>query len=354
MKADAKPVVRCRDVWKIFGPNPAEAMEALKRDNLARAEVLERFHAIAGVAGVSFDVYPGEILCIMGLSGSGKSTLIRHVNRLVESTAGQVFIGDQDIGAVSQKELRRLRAEKISMVFQNTGLFSHWNVRDNVAFGLEVRKIKRAERLAIAQEKLELVHLGQWADRYPSELSGGMQQRVGLARALATDPELILMDEPFSALDPLIRRQLQDEFLRIWKTLNKTALFITHDLDEAIRIGDRIAIMKEGRFVQIGTPEEIVTNPKDDYVRDFVHGISKLKFIRAHSLMCGIDQYRGTHGRRGANLERYSSVTENTDLDSLIKLKVNASNYDPIVVVDSASSPIGVITVTDLLNGMRS
>lgn len=354
MKAEANAVVRCRDIWKIFGQDPIGALTALKLNDLSREEVRDRFRAIVGVAGVSFDVYRGEILCIMGLSGSGKSTLIRHVNRLIEPTAGQILIGDQDISKVTKKELRRLRAEKISMVFQNTGLFPHWNIRDNVAFGLEVQNVPRAQRLAIAQQKLDLVHLGQWSDRYPSELSGGMQQRVGLARALATDPELILMDEPFSALDPLIRRQLQDEFLRIWKTLNKTALFITHDLDEAIRIGDRIAIMKEGRFVQIGSPEEIVTQPKDDYVRDFVQGISKLKFVRAHSLMCRVEKYRSLNGHCNGNFDGYQRVAENTDLDHLIELKVNASNFDPFVVVDSGDRPIGVITVTDLLNGIRS
>lgn len=354
MKAEATAVVRCRDIWKIFGQNPMEALTALKLNDLSREEVRDRFRAIVGVAGVSFDVYRGEILCIMGLSGSGKSTLIRHVNRLIEPTSGQILIGDQDISKVSKKELRRLRAEKISMVFQNTGLFPHWNIRDNVAFGLEVQNVPRAQRLEVAQQKLELVQLGQWSDRYASELSGGMQQRVGLARALATDPELILMDEPFSALDPLIRRQLQDEFLRIWKTLNKTALFITHDLDEAIRIGDRIAIMKEGRFVQIGSPEEIVTQPKDDYVRDFVQGISKLKFVRAHSLMCGVEKYRGLNKHCNGKFDDYQRVAENTDLDQLIELKVNASNFDPFVVVDSEKRPIGVITVTDLLNGIRS
>ncbi|MGE3875375.1 MAG: betaine/proline/choline family ABC transporter ATP-binding protein, partial [Parvibaculaceae bacterium] len=264
MAETEKAFVTGREIWKIFGQNAQAAYDAVTRDGVPSRELQQRFRVVVGVAGVNFDVRRGEIFCIMGLSGSGKSTLIRHVNRLIEPTAGQILIGGQDIGRISKAELRNLRARKISMVFQGTGLFPHWTTRDNVAFGLEVQGVPRAKRLVIAQEKLDLVQLGQWADRYPSELSGGMQQRVGLARALANDPELILMDEPFSALDPLIRRQLQDEFLSIWKTLNKTDLFITHDLDEAIRIGDRIAIMKEGQFVQVGTPEEIVTRPKDE------------------------------------------------------------------------------------------
>lgn len=343
-----------REIWKIFGRDARAAFDALARDNLTRHEMQERFGVVVGVAGVNFDVRRGEIFCIMGLSGSGKSTLIRHVNRLIEPTAGQVLIGGQDIGRISQAELRHLRARKISMVFQGTGLFSHWTTRDNVAFGLEVQGIPRAKRLAIAQEKLDLVQLGQWADRYPSELSGGMQQRVGLARALATDPELILMDEPFSALDPLIRRQLQEEFLNIWKGLNKTALFITHDLDEAIRIGDRIAIMKEGRFVQVGTPEEIVTQPKDDYVRAFVQGISKLKFVRAHSLMRSVEAYRCMNGHANESFGNYLRVSENTLLDHLIELKVRSANFDPFAVVDEAGRIIGVLTMEDILAGVRS
>lgn len=343
-----------REIWKIFGRDARAAFDALARNDLPRHELQSRFGVVVGVAGVNFDVRRGEIFCIMGLSGSGKSTLIRHVNRLIEPTAGQILIGGQDIGRISQAELRHLRARKISMVFQGTGLFPHWTTRDNVAFGLEVQGVSKAKRLAIAQEKLDLVQLGQWGDRYPSELSGGMQQRVGLARALANDPELILMDEPFSALDPLIRRQLQDEFLGIWKTLNKTALFITHDLDEAIRIGDRIAIMKEGQFVQVGTPEEIVTQPRDDYVRAFVQGISKLKFVRARSLMRSVDAYRGMNGRTNESIRDYSRVRENTLLDRLIELKVKSANFDPFAVVDGEDRVIGVITVADILAGVRA
>lgn len=354
MHPPEKTVVSARDVWKIFGKNAGQALDALKHSGKSKSDILMQYKAVVGVAGVSFDVYDGEILCIMGLSGSGKSTLLRHVNRLIEPTAGTILIGGRDIGKISPKELRQLRAEKISMVFQHTGLFPHWSIRDNVAFGLEVRKTRRSQRLAVAQEKLELVKLGHWAERSPLELSGGMQQRVGLARALATDPELILMDEPFSALDPLIRRQLQDEFLRLWKTMNKSALFITHDLDEAIRVGDRIAVMREGRFVQIGTPEEIVTQPKDDYVREFVQGISKLKFVRAHSIMTGVDEYLSRNDNRAEAPCGLQSVREDVDLDYLIDVKVKSANFDPLAVVDGEGRSIGVITVTDLLKGIRA
>ncbi|MGE4250019.1 MAG: glycine betaine/L-proline ABC transporter ATP-binding protein [Parvibaculaceae bacterium] len=354
MTATDRAFVTGREIWKIFGRDARAAFDALARDNLPKHELQKRFGVVVGVAGVNFDVRRGEIFCIMGLSGSGKSTLIRHVNRLIEPTAGQVLIDGEDIGRISQAELRHLRARKISMVFQGTGLFPHWTTRDNVAFGLEVQGVPRARRLAIAQEKLELVQLGQWADHYPSELSGGMQQRVGLARALANDPELILMDEPFSALDPLIRRQLQDEFLSIWKTLNKTALFITHDLDEAIRIGDRIAIMKEGQFVQVGTPEEIVTRPMDDYVRAFVQGISKLKFVRAHSLMRSVDAHRGMNGHAIDSFRNYPRVREDTLLDHLIELKVKSADFDPFAVVDGEDRIIGVITMADILAGVRA
>ena len=324
-----------------------------RQNSLTKEEILTRFGAIIGVAGVSFDVYRGEILCIMGLSGSGKSTLIRHINQLIEPTAGHIMVNGQDVEKMSAGDLRQLRAQKISMVFQHSALFPHWTVRNNVAFGLEVQSVPHARRLAIAQEKLELVQLGQWGSRYPSELSGGMQQRVGLARALATDPELILMDEPFSSLDPLIRRQMQDEFLKIWRTLNKTAIFITHDLEEAIRIGDRIAIMKEGYFVQIGTPETIITQPKDDYVQEFVRGISRLKFVRAHSLMRNVEAYRKLNGNDDA-IGGFQQVREDTILDRLIELKITAANFDPFVVIDPDGKPVGVITTKDLLSSIRS
>ena len=351
LKVSERPetVVAGRGVWKIFGHNVEHALDAMRSHDLDKEQVLDEFGAIVAVADVNFEVTRGEIFCVMGLSGSGKSTLIRHINRLIEPTAGELLVGGVDINGLSDKEMLRLRSEKIGMVFQKMALFPHWSVADNVSFGLEVLNIPKQQRRERSREMLELVQLGAWARHYPDELSGGMQQRVGLARALATDPELLLMDEPFSALDPLIRRQLQDEFLHLWKTLNKTAVFITHDLEEAIRLGDRIAIMKEGRFVQVGTPEEIVTEPKDDYVAEFVRGISKLKLVRAHSVMQPVERYERENP--GEAVARYRTVADDTDLDSLIELKT--ANLEPVLVVNGDNSPVGIVTVSDLLNGIR-
>ena len=342
-------VVAGRGVWKIFGDNVDHALDAMRSEDLDKEQVLDEFGAIVAVADVNFEVTRGEIFCVMGLSGSGKSTLIRHINRLIKPTAGELLVGGVVINGLSHKEMLRLRSEKIGMVFQKMALFPHWNIADNVSFGLEVLNVPKEQRRERSREMLELVQLGAWARHYPDELSGGMQQRVGLARALATDPELLLMDEPFSALDPLIRRQLQDEFLHLWKTLNKTSVFITHDLEEAIRLGDRIAIMKEGRFVQVGTPEAIVTEPKDDYVAEFVRGISKLKLVRAHSVMQPVEQYE--RESPGEAVARYRSVPDDTDLDSLIKLKT--ADLEPVLVVNGDNSPVGIVTVSDLLNGIR-
>ena len=277
-------VVETRNVWKIFGDRAGEALQAVQRDNLSKAEVLERFEAVVGVRDVSISASEGEIFCIMGLSGSGKSTLVRHINRLIEPTAGEILINGVNVGRLDAESLRAMRADKIGMVFQNMALLPHRSVRDNIAFALELRNVDAFTRTSVADRVIELVSLQGYGDRYPTELSGGMQQRVGLARALAADPDILLMDEPFSALDPLIRRGLQDEFLDLSATMKKTTLFITHDLDEAIRMGSRIAIMKDGEIVQTGTPEEIVTQPADDYVADFVAGISKLRLVYAHTV----------------------------------------------------------------------
>ena len=349
MSERQESVVAGKGVWKIFGRNVDQALDAMRSQNLSKEHVLDEFGAIVAVAGVNFEVTRGEIFCVMGLSGSGKSTLIRHVNRLIKPTAGELLIGGVDINGLSHKEMLRLRSEKIGMVFQKMALFPHWSIADNVSFGLEVLNVPKEQRRERSQEMLELVQLGAWAKHYPDELSGGMQQRVGLARALATDPELLLMDEPFSSLDPLIRRQLQDEFLHLWKNLNKTSIFITHDLEEAIRLGDRIAIMKAGRFVQVGTPEEIVTEPKDDYVAEFVKGISKLKLVRAHSVMQPVEQYE--HENPGKAVARYRSVPDDTDLDSLVQLKT--VSLEPVLVVNGDNSPVGIVTVSNLLNGIR-
>ncbi|MGI9374396.1 MAG: quaternary amine ABC transporter ATP-binding protein, partial [Hyphomicrobiales bacterium] len=287
----ADTVIEISNVWKIFGDNPAAALQAIQNEGLGKAEVLERFNAVVGVADVNLSINRGEIFCIMGLSGSGKSTLVRHFNRLLEPTAGEILIEGTDVMSLQQAELQTFRNRKIGMVFQNFALLPHRSVLDNVAMPLEIRRINKNERLRQAAKILDIVELGAWGNKFAHELSGGMQQRVGLARALAADPDVLLMDEPFSALDPLIRRQLQDEFIKLSQILKKTTVFITHDLDEAVRVGHRIAIMRDGRVVQIGSAEDIVMNPADDYVADFVAGISRLKVVRAHAVMQSIEQF---------------------------------------------------------------
>ncbi|ETX05161.1 MAG: glycine/betaine ABC transporter [Candidatus Entotheonella gemina] len=264
----SESIIKLDSVWKIFGARANEAMQAVQEQGLSKAQVLDQLGCVVGIADCSFEVSRGEIFCVMGLSGSGKSTMVRHLNRLIEPTAGRIEVLGRDVLALNESELRQLRAAHIGMVFQHMALFPHRTVRDNVAFPLQVQGQPKSKCWEESQRCLSLVNLDGYEDRFPSELSGGMQQRVGLARALASDPEVLLMDEPFSALDPLIRRQLQEQFMNLSAELHKTTVFITHDLDEAIRIGNRIAIMKDGIIVQVGTPEEIVTNPIDDYVRD--------------------------------------------------------------------------------------
>ena len=340
--------IRLKNVWKIFGEQSAQAMQAVQSEGLSKDEVLAKFGCVVGIADVSLSVRRGEIFCIMGLSGSGKSTLVRHVNRLIEPTAGEIHVLDQNVSALSAKQLRRLRANKIGMVFQHMALLPHRTVRDNVAFPLEVRGEPKYQRWEVSQRSLSLVNLDGYEDRLPRELSGGMQQRVGLARALASDPDVLLMDEPFSALDPLIRRQLQDQFLELSKQLHKTTLFITHDLDEAIRIGNRIAIMKDGRVVQIGTPEEIVTNPADDYVRDFVQDISKLKLVYAHTIMEPLDTYTPEPGE---DLTQSPRVREDRDLDHLVDIAITTKQ--PLVITDQNDNDIGVVSNSRLLAGIQ-
>lgn len=279
------PPIECRDVWKVFGENSASALKEIKDRELGKDEARAEFDCVVGVSDVSLQVERGEILCIMGLSGSGKSTLLRHINRLIEPTAGQILINGQDIAKLDRKELQALRSRTIGMVFQHMALWPHRNIRDNVGFGLEVRGIGKTERFGAVERVLKLVKLQGWGERYPDELSGGMQQRVGLARALASDPDILLMDEPFSALDPLIRAELQDQFLALSSELKKTTLFVTHDLEEAVKLGHRVAIMKDGKVVQIGTPADIMLRPKTEYVSAFVEGLPRLKFMKVSDAM---------------------------------------------------------------------
>lgn len=331
-------------VWKIFGANADKALIDIKSHGLTKKQVLEKHGCVVGVADADINVNPGEIFCIMGLSGSGKSTLVRHINRLLEPTAGQIIVNGEDIMAMRPSVLRQYRNEHISMVFQNFGLMPHRSVLDNVAMPLEIRGINKNERNEIAEHTIDMVELTGWGNKFAHELSGGMQQRVGLARALAADPKILLMDEPFSALDPLIRRQLQNEFMKLASQMNKTTVFITHDLDEAVRIGDRIAIMRDGRIVQTGTPEDIVLNPADGYVSDFVAGISRLKVVKAYAVMQPIAKFESKNGKL-SNTE--SSFAPDASLSVLIEHAIE--NHEPMVIIDENNKRIGVITRGDLL-----
>ncbi len=272
--------LQVKNLYKIFGPHPKKAMKLLE-EGLDKDAIFEKTETTVGVQNASFEIYEGEIFVIMGLSGSGKSTMVRMLNRLIEPTAGHVLIDDEDIVTMNDEELVKLRRAKLSMVFQSFALMPHMTVLQNAAFGLEMDGVDKETRNKRALEALAQVGLDAWAESLPSELSGGMQQRVGLARGLAVDPDILLMDEAFSALDPLIRTEMQDELLKLQAKAKRTIVFISHDLDEAMRIGDRIAIMEGGRVVQVGTPEEILQNPADDYVRAFFRGVDPTNILTA-------------------------------------------------------------------------
>jgi len=339
--------IQIQNVWKIFGNNSNEALDAIQNKNISKQEALEKYNSVIGVSNVSFDVNKGEIFCVMGLSGSGKSTLVRHINRLLEPTSGKILINNQDVMKFDKDSLQELRNKKIGMVFQNFALMPHRSVLDNIAMPLEIRGVSKNDRLDAANNILNIVELQGWGNKYAHELSGGMQQRVGLARALAADPEFLLMDEPFSALDPLIRRQLQSEFIKLSKKMKKTTVFITHDLDEAVRVGHRIAIMRDGAVVQIGTPEEIVVNPADEYVADFVKGISRLKVVKAKTIMKPIKEYENKFGPLDSNNEL---VNENDVLSKLIETSI--SKDKPIIVSNKNNEKIGVISQSELLKAV--
>lgn len=340
--ASRSKVIECRSVWKLFGDYNPAAVKAARDSTLGKDEILKRFGSVVAVADASFDVYEGETFCIMGLSGSGKSTLIRHFNRLIEPSAGEVMVRGKDVCKLNVPDLRELRAKHIGMVFQHVALLPYRTVLQNVSLPLEVQQLSKSKRLETARAALQTVGLDNWADRYPGELSGGMQQRVGIARALAANPEILLMDEPFSALDPLIRKQLQTEFRQLSTRLRKTSIFITHDLEEAIRIGDRIAIMKEGRIVQIGTPEEIVLHPGDEYVAEFVEGISRLRLVKAHSIM------RSTGSTLSANAPK---ADVDDDLQTMIDLALK-NGADQIAIVSHGQN-VGTVSREDLLKAVR-
>ncbi len=281
----ADPVISVRDLWKVFGPKADRVPADTALTALSRRDLLSRTGCTAAVREVSFDVAPGEVFVVMGLSGSGKSTLVRCLTRLIEPTAGEIMVEGENIRTADRKRLRDLRRRKFAMVFQHFGLLPHRRVIDNVAFGLEIRGMSRAERRRRAGEVVELVGLAGYENSFPDQLSGGMQQRVGLARALAVDPDVMLFDEPFSALDPLIRRDMQQEVIRLHHEVGKTMVFITHDLSEALKLGDRILIMRDGDMVQIGTGDELVGAPVDDYVADFVRDVSRANVLTLRWIM---------------------------------------------------------------------
>ena len=316
----------CQNVWKIFGPNP-ESIYPLAEEGMDKQQILEQTGHVLAVQDVSFEVKENEIFVVMGLSGSGKSTLVRCINRLIEPSRGDIYVDGIDISKMDDDELRELRRHKLSMVFQYFGLLPHRSVEDNVAFGLEIRGEHGKTRQEKVAQALELVGLKGWGKSQVHELSGGMQQRVGLARALASDSEILLMDEPFSALDPLIRRQMQDEFINLRDTVSKTVVFITHDLAEALKLGHRIAIMKDGLVVQVGTPMEIVAEPADEYVKEFVRDVSRGDVLPASSVM-----------KRPA-----VRVRESTDLESVLN-DMKAREADVAFVTDNFGRMKGVVT----------
>ena len=280
---NSKPKICIEHLIKIYGEKPQAALK-LFRDGKSKDDILQATLHVLGIADVSLTVNPGELFVVMGLSGSGKSTLVRCINRLINPTSGHIYIDGEDVAHVGEKRMREIRLTKVSMVFQRFGLFPHKTVVENVEYGLLVRGMDKASRRQKALETLELVGLAQWADYLPDSLSGGMQQRVGLARALATDAEILLMDEPFSALDPLIRREMQDELLRLQKELHKTIIFISHDIHEALKIGDRIAVMKDGCIVQVGTPSELIAQPASDYIRAFTKDVNRAQVLKVGSI----------------------------------------------------------------------
>ena len=330
------PAISVRHLWKVFGPQ-ADKIVGTPLADLSRDELLRETGCTAAVRDVSFDVAPGEVFVVMGLSGSGKSTLVRCLTRLIESTSGEVLIEGSDIVSASESQLRELRRTKFSMVFQHFGLLPHRKVIDNIAYPLEIQGVKKDARYARAEEVIQLVGLQGYGYAYPEQLSGGMQQRVGLARALAVDPDVMFLDEPFSALDPLIRRDMQAEVIRLHRELGKTMVFITHDLAEAMKVGDRIAIMRDGAIVQMGTAMDLVLNPADAYVEDFLRDIPK-----SHVLTLAAIARPALPGER----------TDGPSLPSDIIIK-NATHaiieaHCPVQVIDDGRS-IGVVTTEDVL-----
>ena len=329
------PKIKVDSLVKIFGKTPREGLKLL-REGHDRDAIQEKTGNVVGVGGVSFEIQQGELFVIMGLSGSGKSTLIRCLNRLIEPTSGQVIVDEEDIAHVDAQRLREVRRTKMAMVFQKFALFPHLTVAENTEYGLNVRGVNHKKAREKALETLEIVGLHKWADRYPSELSGGMQQRVGLARALATDSDILLMDEAFGALDPLIRRDMQAELIRLQKELHKTVVFISHDIHEALKVGDRVAVMKDGYFVQVGTPEELVTNPADNYIRDFMMDVNRAQVLKTGSITRKTIPFILGEGSARSALEQ-----------------MQRHQRQEMYVVNQNNSPIGIVTIEALTQALN-
>ena len=333
--------IKIENVWKVFGNTSPEALDAIQNQKISKTEALEKYNSVIGVSDVSFDVKQGEIFCVMGLSGSGKSTLVRHINRLLEPTSGKILINGQDVMTLDRDNLQELRNKKIGMVFQNFALMPHRSVVDNIAMPLEIRGISKNDRLDAANKILEIVELQGWGNKFAHELSGGMQQRVGLARALATDAEILLMDEAFSALDPLIRSEMQNILLDLQNELHKTIIFITHDLDEALKIGDRIAILRDGSMVQDSDPQKIIMQPADDYVSDFIKDINRARVIQAKSIMTP------TNSKSTGPV-----VQENMALEDILQI-MSESPSKPVTIKDTKGKITGKIEIANLIEGMK-
>lgn len=323
------------NLTKIFGKHPEKALAMLK-DGHSKKEILEKTGHTVGVNRVNFSVEEGEVFVIMGLSGSGKSTLIRLVNRMIEPTDGKVFIDDKELTAMDKETLRKERMKKMSMVFQSFALFPHKTVLENAAYGLKIKGVSKNDAYNEAEKALQKVGLGGYTSQYPDQLSGGMQQRVGLARALATDTDILIMDEAFSALDPLIRKEMQDELLVLQNELQKTVLFITHDLNEALKLGDRIALMKDGDIVQIGTPDELLNSPANKFVEEFVSDVDRSKILSAESVMIRPDTI---------------NITKNGPRSALMKMR--STGNSSIYVVDNLRKLKGLVTADDAARAVR-
>ena len=333
--------IEIKNIYKIFGPKPDQVL-SMVQNGADKEQVLEETGHTVGLDNVSLSIEEGEIFVCMGLSGSGKSTLIRHINRLIDPTAGQVLVNDVDVLSLDEKEILEFRKKTMSMVFQRFGLFPHKTIIENVAYGLEIQEVPEDKRKEIAQSQIDAVGLQGFENQYPAQLSGGMQQRVGLARALATDPQILLMDEAFSALDPLIRSEMQTQLVDLQSKLKKTIVFITHDLDESLKLGDHIGILNGGRLVQVGRPEDIILNPADDYVKAFVKDVNRSKVLRAKTVMTKIDKF-DTSGINPSSTYKYD---EDTFIEELVPKVLK--DRSTIEVIDKNGSTTGYISSDEL------